>query len=203
MDTRAAALAALRERIRAIEGKSSLQKERVPTGLPAVDDLVRGLPCPGILEICGPPGAGRTRLALQVAARFTAKRALVAWIDHERRLYPPAAAALGIALDRFLIVRPPGDQGTWAAEQVIRSGNFAVVVVADPSSTRRAGQRWALAAEYGRCSVLVLRQASSRGVPADIRLSVRDRIDVVRNRGEMLGKTCALPEPPEGCDPWR
>ncbi|MBT3222954.1 MAG: recombinase RecA, partial [Proteobacteria bacterium] len=122
--TKVAALAALRERIRVLEDRGQVQKRRVASGVDLVDQLVQGLPQPGILELSGPSGSGCTRLALQLAAAAIAQGVgrMAAWVDWQRTLFPPALTLFGVDLASLLIIRPPTDQGTWAAEQLLRSG---------------------------------------------------------------------------------
>ncbi|MBX2797671.1 MAG: hypothetical protein KTR31_08390 [Myxococcales bacterium] len=192
--TPTADLDALRAKIRAIEGGPRVVRRRVPTGVEALDALVEGLPVPGIVEICGREGSGRSRLALTILARATASHTAVAWVDPLKRLYPPAAADLGVALEQLLVVRPPEDGSTpwaWATEQLLRSGCFGWVVVDLPprSGSRRAlSHTWARAAEYGCCTVIAISERPTRELPADVRLSVGEgRLFVVRDRGGRAG----------------
>src|SRR5689334_15357670 len=116
----AAAIDALRARIRALEGGASVRRRRAPSGVEALDVLLGGLPSPGIVELSGAEGTGWTRLALAAAAGATRTGRSVAWVDPQRRLYPPAAADHGVELDRLLIVRPPEDGSApwaWTTEQ--------------------------------------------------------------------------------------
>ena len=91
----AVSLEALRARIREIEGAAPVHRGRQQTGVAAVDQLVDGFPCPGIVELCGSPGSGRIRLALVLVRERTRARQSVAWVDSLRQLYPPALAAMG------------------------------------------------------------------------------------------------------------
>ena len=178
-------LDALRARIRELEG-NHVRLSRIPSGVDAVDRLIEGLPCPGILEISGPLGGGRTGLAIALVAAQTGRQA-VAWVDPHRRLYPPGFAARGVTLGRLVVLQPSLERTSWAVEQVARSGCFPVVVVdelpASGKSTRFVGQRWELAAEAGRCSVIVLTERPTRDIPACVRLSVgRGTVTVLRDR---------------------
>src|SRR5690606_32371474 len=211
--TAAVSLDALRARIREIEGSARVERRRHSSGVELVDELVGGLPCPGLVEISGPPGTGRTRLALQLVAAATAGGRAVAWVDPERRLYPPAVEALGVPLHRLLLVRPPavaspGEGGpvVWAAEQILRSGCFPLVVVNLPDQRegfdRGGGHTWARAAERGHCTALVLTTRPRRPFPAEIRLATgAGRVQVLRDRGGRPGSGAALPWP-EALDPW-
>jgi hypothetical protein len=191
----AAALDVLRARIRALEGGPRIERRRAPSGVEAIDRLLGGLPVPGVVEVVGADGAGRTRLALDLAAAITSeRRQLVAWIDPLCRLHPPTAAARGVALERLLIVRTVEDASSpwaWATEQILRSGNFPLVVTDLPSANapRMASRRvlshgWARAAEHGSSTALVLSHCITRELPADVRLAVGERtLTVLRDRG--------------------
>lgn len=202
-------LEALRERIRLLEGGQRVRRRRSPSGVDVFDELVQGLPCPGIVEICGQPGTGRTSLALRMVAAFTRRRQRVAWVDPTRCLFPPAVAALGVDLGDLLVIQPDAD-GThseiWATEQLLRSGCFSLVISHLPErrqSRRAGGHSWARAAEHGQCTAVILTSRPNRDVPAEIRLSTGDgRLVVLRDRGGQSGREAALPELPEGAHPW-
>jgi recombination protein RecA len=202
-------LETLRAQIRALEGGARVQRRRVSSGVQAFDELVQGLPCPGIVELCGPDGSGRTRLALELVATATRSRRSVAWVDPLRQLYPPAAAALGVDLDRLLIVRPSADGShpeIWATEQLLRSGCFSLVVSHLPEqrgARRFGGHQWARAAERGQCTALVLGARPQRDVPAEVRLQTGGgRVAVLRDRGGRPGSSLDLPSYAPATDPW-
>lgn len=186
-------LEALRERIRELEGVQ-VRTQRAATGVPEIDELVEGLPMPGIVEVCGEAGSGRTRLALALVKAAMARGEAVAWVDFERRLYAPGLAALGVPLHRLLVLRPPADRALWGTEQLIRSGCFAWVIASDPPPLRRAGQRWQRATEAGRCTALVLRERPHRDLPCAVRFAVAEqRLLVVRDSGHRTGQGGPLP----------
>ena len=191
----AAALDVLRARIRTLEGGPRIERRRAPSGVDRFDALLGGIPVPGIVEITGAEGAGRTGLALDLAMACTASRKLVAWVDPQSRLYPPAAAARGVALEQLLIVRPVEDGSSpwvWTTEQLLRSGNFPLVVVDLPprtsgiASRRVASHGWARAAEHGQCTAIVIASRTTRELPAAVRISIGDRrLTVLRDRGRL------------------
>ncbi|MBW1879199.1 MAG: hypothetical protein JRJ84_12625 [Deltaproteobacteria bacterium] len=212
----AVSLEVLRDRIRELEG-APVHTQRVSTGIGVFDDLVGGLPQPGLVEIHGPPGSGRTRLALALIERFTAEGRLVAWVDLDCTLYPPAAGDLEVVLRRLLVVRPTQatpaerrplksdtERAVWATEQLLRCGCFPLVVVSGAVRLGRVGQRWVHAAEAGGGTCLVIGEHASRGIPAVVRLAVgRGEVVVVRNRGGRTGRAAVLPPWTERNDPWR
>jgi len=205
-------IADLRKQIRALEGSPRVERARVSSGHPTIDGLIGGLARPGFLELCGAPGSGAVRLALSLVAAHTARRQRVAWVDRERSLYPPGALALGVDLDRLLIVQPPAlgakHPSTWAVEQLLRCGCFPLVVVtADPSMAehRFAGTRWRQAAEKGGTSAVFITRSprSGRGLQPDIRLLVEsNRVTVARDRAHRAGAIGVLPPWGPQIDPW-
>lgn len=200
----AVSIEALRERIRQLEGAGRLQVQLSPSGVAPLDALLGGLPTPGVVELSGAPGTGRTRVALSLVAEVTRRRRQpVAWVDLERWLNPEAAAAHGVVLSRLLVVRPTADRLGWAVEQLARSGCFPLVVVADPHQVGRAGQRWARAVETGHCTLVSLSQHVHRDLPASVRVAVgEDLLTVVRNRAGRVGRSEPLPPWPPGRAPW-
>ncbi|MEZ4318129.1 MAG: hypothetical protein R3F61_11515 [Myxococcota bacterium] len=208
-------IADLREQIRALEGGPRVVRARVPSENPTIDGLIGGLARPGLVELSGPAGCGAVRLALSLVAAETSRRRWVAWVDRERTLHPPAALALGVDLDRMLIVQPPatGAEGgrqaaTWAVEQLLRCGCFRLVVVTSEAGVaehRFAGTRWRQAAEKGGSTgVFVTRDAKSgRSLQPDVRLQVEhNRVTVARDRSAQAGAIGVLPAWSPQIDPW-
>lgn len=199
----AVSLDALRARIRELEGRQ-VQRRRDPCGIAELDELVGGLPAPGVVELHGPRGAGATRLATSVLARHALLGRPVAWVDVGREIYPPALAGLGLDLRWLLLVRPPGGHEAWAAEQLLRSGRFPVVAVSGFERIRRAGARWAHAAEQGATTALVVSRQPERALPADLRISVEpEGLTVVRDRVGSFGRRGPTPAWPVAADPWQ
>lgn len=128
----AAVVAQLRESIRRLKAAPRSYLAVLRTGVESFDGLFPdgGLPLGHGVELWGEAASGRTSLALRAVAAAGREQRLSAWIDGPRELYPPAAAALGVDLQRLLIVRPkaPG-QLVWTAAQILRSGAFACVVL--------------------------------------------------------------------------
>jgi len=195
-------LEALRARVRQLEGvRVHTRRER--TGVPSIDEHFGGLPRPALVELNGSPGSGRTRVALSIAAQCTQRQERVAWVDLERDLYPPAFESFGVVSRRVLVVRPTHDRAEWAVDQLVRSGCFPVVVVSGMAGMRRAGPRWSRACELGRCTVLILRNAPDRRIPATLRLQTAgDSLVVTRDRTNSHQRTAPLPVCPMAGDPW-
>lgn len=131
MRAHSATVERLREQIQKLEAAPRTGRFTLRTGLAPFDQLFPGgLPLGIALELWGEAASGRTSLALRVLAAAGREQRLLAYVDGPRELYPPAAAALGVELERLLIVRPkaPGQLG-WAAVQLLRSGAFGGVVL--------------------------------------------------------------------------
>lgn len=122
----------LREQIRKLQAAPRTYLSGLRTGIAPFDGLFPGggLPLGQAIELWGEAASGRTSLALRAVAAAHREARLAAFLDGPRELYPPAAAALGVQLERLLIVRPkaPG-QLIWSAVQLLRSGAFACVVL--------------------------------------------------------------------------
>src|SRR5262245_29946220 len=101
----------LQERIDGMERSRLSVADRcgTSTGFPDLDrlladgDLRRGT----LIEwLSDTPGSGAATLALCIAARLLRDEGAFVVIDKAGEFYPPAAADLGIPLDRTAIVRP-------------------------------------------------------------------------------------------------
>jgi hypothetical protein len=138
------AFAALRERLdrRHREATAAAfargDEALVRTGFDALDAVLGGgFPRGTIGTLEGPPSSGRSALAARLLAAAT-RRGLGAILGVD--LFPPALAAAGVRLERLLVVRvdePPALAR--AADIVVRSGAFTVVVIPTLPSGRGTG----------------------------------------------------------------
>ncbi|MDP1829850.1 MAG: recombinase RecA [Archangium sp.] len=119
----------LREKIRKLEAQPRELVMALRTGVEALDAFGAFRLGSGV-ELCGEEASGRTTIALSLVAAAGREKRLSAWVDGPSELYPPAAAAMGVSLERLLIARPkaPG-QLVWTAMQLLRSGAFTCVVL--------------------------------------------------------------------------
>jgi recombination protein RecA len=179
MGASAAVITRLREMIRSkeMELRDDVEQEVLRFGLSDLDDLLpHGISPGSVGEVAGHWSSGKTSVALAAAAEATKKGIWVALVDGQGGLYPPALAALGLQLERVLMVqvqRPSPDrqrgQAGWAAEQVARSGHFGLVILLAPGGLDRAlVRRLQLAAEAARAVVIVVHDTTSP--PGSIRL---------------------------------
>ena len=119
----------LREKIRKLEAQPRELVMSLRTGVTELDDFGAFRLGTGV-ELCGEEASGRTTVALSLVAAAGREKRLSAWVDGPSELYPPAAAAMGVSLERLVIARPkaPG-QLVWTAMQLLRSGAFTCVVL--------------------------------------------------------------------------
>jgi len=205
---RAALLASLQATISDMEGKPrpSQRPERarlpsnvpLPTGVSLLDELFGGWPRPGVTEITGPAGSGRFSLALPALGALTRAGRPAAVVDPYEVLHPPGLP--GIRLQRLLVVRPgPAPRGAWAAEQLLASGVFSLVVGLDLPGAQRGGRKLSLAANRGNSALVLIARHSEERLPAALRLEVTGRgpggiaLTVRRQRGGRCGTSIEVP----------
>lgn len=95
--------------------------------------------------------------------------------DNDRRFYPPVAAALGIALDRLMIVTPESKKDLyWALDQVLRCPAVGAVWSCMSKVSSREFRRLQLAAEAGRALGVLVRERKFARSPtwAHVRLQI-------------------------------
>jgi protein ImuA len=181
----------LRQEIRRLERRPPpAAAHSVSSGRAAIDALLPGggFPRGALVELCGGQASGKTAVALSALAAAMGERGLGAFVDGRGELYPPAAAALGVDLDRLLVVRPaagPGEPwpGLWAAEALLGSGAFEAVAVDVPLEGARGRapggaavdamlRRVRTAAEKGGSIGLWLARPEGPRIPAVVRLEL-------------------------------
>lgn len=156
---------------------TALEDEAVgrTTGFTALDHQLAagGLAAGKLTEIAGAPSSGKTALVLAALSRCAG---LVAFVDGRDQLYPPAAAAFGVDLERLLVVKPPVVELTRAAEILCRSRGFEMIVIDLPAQHRLArsvAHRLRTAAHQTRTALVVLCNRGGSVDAAHTRLEVR------------------------------
>jgi len=125
----------------------------------------------------------------------------LAWVDPPWHPHVPALAARGVAVSRILQVRTAGGaEGLWAAEQLLRSGNCAVVMLWPGRLGTARLRRLQLAAEEGDCLGVLFRppEAAAAPSPAALRLRLGSRggklvVEVLKRRGGWNGGRVEVP----------
>jgi hypothetical protein len=184
-DTReaAAVLKKLQASIRRIEGeRRPVDPRPLSSGCSSLDRLLpgSGFPRGSLVEwLADGEGAGAETLAFLAAREAIACDGTLIVMDRERRFYPPAAAALGIDLQRTLVVqaRRPQEE-LWALDQALRCRGTAAVWARLDQLDWRWFRRLQLAVESGGGLGLLLRPARVLGQPSwsQVQLLVQPRV---------------------------
>jgi hypothetical protein len=156
---RGAPLVLARERVLAVPG---VLGAHLPGGV-----LQRGV----VLTISGPRGAGVTTAALALAAAATASGEWAGAVDLGCTLGAEAAAAAGVALDRFAVLRGV-EPAQWAAAVAALLDGVSVVLAELPRGVRTADARRLAARARERATVLALLAPDPRAWPAEATLRV-------------------------------
>ena len=164
----------------------SLQpRERVATGLVAIDEALGGGLCRGRLSELY--GHGRLSWALHLLAAGQARGELVALVDGANALCPDDAARAGVALPSCLWVRAPSTAvALKATDRILEAGGFSTLVVylasPGPNQTTRPNQttsqpdglmRLVQRAEKARTAVLFVAERPMLGSYAAASLELR------------------------------
>ena len=118
----------------------------------------------GVTELLGSTqGIGEVSLLLPALSKLTNDGQWAAFVNPPYIPYAPALSNAGICLDRLLIINSKNDADTlWAAEQVLRAGLFASVVVWVQRSNVQKQRRLQLAAETGKSWATVYRPLNAQ-----------------------------------------
>ena len=159
-----------------------------PTGFAALDAELPGggWPAAGLTELLlDAPGSGELRLLVPAWAQGPTAAGHLLWIAPPLMPYAPALHALGLALDRLVVVTPGSlADAAWAAEQGLRSGACAAVwwwqgpAPAPAAALATVLRRLHLAAQEGACPLFALRPAAVRAQasPAPLRLALEPAV---------------------------
>ena len=142
---------------------------RLVTGLEAVDALLPagGFATGAVHEIIGTGQSPPTLFPLLIAraASITPGRWVV-WADAGRTLYPPGLAAMGLPLDRLIVLRPADARSTlWATAQCLRTRAVGACVAPVQALTRTEARKLQLAAEQGGGIGILLRPTRALRAP--------------------------------------
>lgn len=146
------------------------------TGVAAIDALVPGGVPRGVLSLwTGEAGSGRTAALRSLVRAACAGGARVALVDATATLDAASWCAGGATPAGLWVARPPGPRGAegpWAAEALLRTGAFALVVLDGPPPGQADAQRLrALARETD--AALVVSCEGEAPWRADLRLEFR------------------------------
>jgi protein ImuA len=206
---RQALLQELAERIRELEATPHPSGRAArPSGLPALDAwLPAGALCAGALVELLPTaeGSGAWTLALWLAQRACGAHQTLVVADPHGCFYSPAAAKLGVDLERCIVARPAApEEVALVLRQALDCPAVGAALGWLDALRPSEGRRLQLAAEAGGGVGLLLRPPAARhaAAAAALRLRVRPvascawprrvRIEVVRVRGGKGGQSLVL-----------
>ena len=155
----------------------------VPSGFAELDALLPGggWPQGALTEIMMPrQGIGALRLLMPTLAQLSQGDRWICWVAPPYIPYAPALANAGIDLSRILLVHPRGQQdGLWAVEQSLRSGNCAAVLAWPTLDDKAILRRLQLAAESGDALGVLFRPRHfvQRPSAAALRIELAAEID--------------------------
>lgn len=166
----------------------------IATGYPELDRCLAagGWPPAALSEILlEQPGCGELKLVMPALASLSQGERWLMWIAPPHIPYAPALAAAGVNLDRTMVVHANKVTDTlWAAEQSLRSGNCAAVLMWIDRAADKTLRRLQLAAAEGDSCGLVFRseRVADESSPAALRLLLgaqqgRRTLRILKNRG--------------------
>lgn len=176
----------------------------LPAGLPSGFETLDaelpwgGWPPGGLIELLeSRPGSG-LGLVLPALIRLGSACRWLLLVDPPWPPFAPALAARGLALERLVVVAA-GERGAWAAEQGLRSGACAAVLLWRGRWEGATLRRLQLAAETAAVPAFLFRGGAAMGEhsPAPLRLAVSPsgggwRVEVLKQRGGRTGAVLAI-----------
>jgi len=115
-----------------IDENTKIDVEVIPSGIRVVDNAIGigGIPRGRITEVYGKEASGKTTLCLHVIAQAQKMGLNAAFIDAEHALNLEMLQRLGVDTSKLVFSQPnSGEQALDLAEMMVRSGNFAVIVI--------------------------------------------------------------------------
>lgn len=156
-----AQLAALRRQL-AVDAVFDTERRVLRLGAATIDAALpwEGLPCGALHEIRGQAMDGAaTGFCAALLARFSAGAQSVLWVCENDDLYAPGLAALGLPLDRLIVVRARRSiEILWTLEEALRCRGLGAVLGEIRDIPTAAGRRLQLAARRSGVTALLLRQ---------------------------------------------
>ena len=176
----------------------------LPTGFSELDALLggNGWPQGALTEILFPGmGSAGLRLLLPALARLSQGDRWIVFVAPPYIPYAPALARAGVNLSRVLWVHAQrGVDGLWAAEQSLRAGTCAAVLVWPAAADTTSLRRLQLAAEAGDAVGVLFRteRAAMESSPTALRLRLEPdamglRAQVLKRRGGWPAGPVLLP----------
>jgi protein ImuA len=150
--------------IRQLETSGRPTRETIASGSRAMD---RCLPNGGyaygstIELLRSAPGCGATSIALMIARQAMGEGKYLVIVDERRQLYPATIAALGVLLERVIVLHPTNHtDAVWGLDQSLRCSAVGATIATLHRLDDRVARRLQLAAELGGGLGILIRDAS-------------------------------------------
>ncbi len=200
-----------------LPGRAGGGSRKLVTGLSALDEMlpegafVRG----AVHEVLNGVGGVKSQAArmpfllpallARSAIQSESRVGMIVWCDFDRDLYPPALLALGIPMERLLVLRPATmAEGLWAVTECLRCRGVAACITPAGRLTRVQARRLQLAAERGGGIGVLLRPAEAVAWPYAAatrwkvtpargeRMLQRVSVELIHGHGGRVGKNVLL-----------
>jgi protein ImuA len=177
------------------------------TGISALDALAPGgaFACGAVHEVLNPSTKYRSFLLPALLARSAVAQGWIAWCDCTGELYPTALHALGVPMNRLLVLRPSTPvEALWTMAECLRCRGIAACICPVGKISRIQARRLQLAAEHGGGIGIVLRGADALGWPYAAatrwmvspargeRMVQRVRVELLHGHGGRIGQSVLL-----------
>lgn len=183
-------------------GRGAVQRAgRVePSGWRVLDECTGGgWPRAALVELLS-NGSHGLPLLLPALARLSRQRRWLAWVAPPHLPFAPGLSTSGIDLQKILLVQEvDAQQRLWAAEQALKSGSCAAVLLWPQRLQTVQVRRLQLAAEQGDCLGVLFRRLRDvgQGSPAALRLKVTPSplgldVQVLKRRAGWGGQGCSV-----------
>lgn len=166
----------------------------VSSGYAEFDAAVGGWPEYGLVTLQSIPAIGELRLVLP-ALKPLQQQGLLCFINPPQPLQAEPLAAAGLQLSHILLLEQlTVADGLWAAEQILRSGLFKVVLLWQPQLSLVASRRLQLIAEQQQALLIQLTQhAATSSLAVTLALQLEPSADglqirVHKQRGHWAGQ---------------
>jgi cell division inhibitor SulA/protein ImuA len=172
----------------------------IASGFPELDEQIGdGWPRGALTEILSQQGQGLS-LLFPLLGKLSHGQQWLAWVNSPYLPYAPALAARQVDVSRLLLIRAKDDpQSLWAAEQALRSGNCALVMLWIKRLSSGHIRRLQLAAEESDSMAILFRpqQHCQQSSVAALRLEVMPSengmtVKILKRRSGWGGKTLHL-----------
>lgn len=144
------------------------------SGYQALDAaLGGGLPVKGVIDVRTMMGIGELRLLLPYLACASSKAAVV-FIAPPSLMSAESLASAGVDIKQVVVLSAGGDDALWCAEQCLKSGSCASVVLWHQQFEIHQIRRLSLACEQGEASLFIMRspQPNTVSLPVTLTLSL-------------------------------